>query len=124
MAEGFLRSIGPELEVFSAGTHPAKEVNLNSVIVMKEIDIDITSQFPKDVSIYIKDSFDYVITVCDNAKESCPVFTGKVKKQLHLGFVDPAEAKGSKEKILNEYREIRDEIRSAFRHLYETKLKD
>ena len=122
MAEGFLRSIGPELEVFSAGTHPAKEVNLNSVIVMKEIDIDITSQFPKDVSIYIKDSFDYVITVCDNAKESCPVFTGKVKKQLHLGFVDPAEAKGSKEKILNEYREIRDEIRSAFRHLYETKL--
>jgi len=122
MAEGFLRSIGPELEVFSAGTHPAKEVNPNSVIVMKEIDIDITSQFPKDVSIYVKDSFDYVITVCDNAKESCPVFTGKVKKQLHLGFVDPAEAKGSKEKILNEYREIRDEIRSAFRHLYETKL--
>ena len=124
MAEGFLRSIGPELEVFSAGTHPAKEVNPNSIIVMKEIDIDITSQFPKDVSIYVKDSFDYVITVCDNAKESCPVFTGKVKKQLHLGFVDPAEAKGSKEKILNEYREIRDEIRSAFRHLYETKLKD
>jgi arsenate reductase len=124
MAEGFLRSIGPELEVFSAGTHPAKEVNPNSIIVMKEIDIDITSQFPKDVSIYVKDSFDYVITVCDNAKESCPVFTGNVKKQLHLGFVDPAEAKGSKEKILNEYREIRDEIRSAFRHLYETKLKD
>lgn len=122
MAEGFLRSIGPELEVFSAGTHPAKEVNPNSINVMKEIDIDITSQFPKDVSIYVKDSFDYVITVCDNAKESCPVFTGKVKKQLHLGFVDPAEAKGSKEKILNEYREIRDEIRSAFRHLYETKL--
>jgi len=122
MAEGFLRSIGPELEVFSAGTNPAKVVNPNSIIVMKEIDIDITSQFPKDVSIYLKDSFDYVITVCDNAKESCPVFTGKVKKQLHLGFVDPAEAKGSKEKILNEYREIRDEIRSAFRHLYETKL--
>lgn len=122
MAEGFLRSIGPELEVFSAGTHPAKEVNPNSIIVMKEIDIDITSRFPKDVSIYVKDSFDYVITVCDNAKESCPVFTGNVKKQLHLGFVDPAEAKGSKEKILNEYREIRDEIRSAFRHLYETKL--
>ena len=123
MAEGFLRSIGPELEVFSAGTHPEKEVNPNSIVVMKEIDIDINSQFPKDVGIYVKDSFDYVITVCDNAKESCPVFTGKVKKQLHLGFVDPAEAKGSREKILNEYREIRDEIRSAFRHLYETKLK-
>lgn len=123
MAEGFLRSIAPELEVFSAGTHPAKEVNPNSIIVMNEIGIDITSQFPKNVSKFVNESFDYVITVCDNAKEICPVFTGKVKKKLHLGFVDPAEAKGSKEKILNEYREVRDEIMSAFRHLYETKLK-
>jgi arsenate reductase len=123
MAEGFLRSIAPELEVFSAGTHPAKEVNPNSIIAMNEIGIDITSQFPKNVSKFVNESFDYVITVCDNAKEICPVFTGKVKKKLHHGFVDPAEAKGSKEKILNEYREVRDEIMSAFRHLYETKLK-
>lgn len=124
MAEGFLRSIGPELQVFSAGTHPAKTVNPNSVLVMNEIGIDITSQFPKDVNNFVNESFDYVITVCDNAKEICPVFTGKVKKKLHLGFVDPADAKGSKEKIINEYREVRDEIMSAFRHLYETKLKD
>lgn len=124
MAEGFLRSIGPELQVFSAGTHPAKTVNPNSVIVMNEIGVDITSQFPKDVNNFVNESFDYVITVCDNAKEICPVFTGKVKKKLHLGFVDPADAKGSKEKIINEYREVRDEIMSAFRHLYETKLKD
>jgi arsenate reductase (thioredoxin) len=124
MAEGYLRSIGPELEVFSAGTHPAKEVNSNSIIVMNEIGIDITSQFPKDVNNFVNESFDYVITVCDNAKEICPVFTGKVKKKLHLGFIDPADAKGSKEKILGEYREVRDEIISAFRHLYETKLKD
>ena len=124
MAEGFLRSIGPELQVFSAGTHPAKTVNPNSVIVMNEIGVDINSQFPKDVNNFVNESFDYVITVCDNAKEICPVFTGKVKKKLHLGFVDPADAKGSKEKIINEYREVRDEIMSAFRHLYETKLKD
>lgn len=124
MAEGFLRSIGPELQVFSAGTHPAKTVNPNSVLVMNEIGVDITSQFPKDVNNFVNESFDYVITVCDNAKEICPVFTGKVKKKLHLGFVDPADAKGSKEKIINEYREVRDEIMSAFRHLYETKLKD
>lgn len=124
MAEGFLRSIGPELQVFSAGTHPAKTVNPNSVIVMNEIGVNINSQFPKDVNNFVNESFDYVITVCDNAKEICPVFTGKVKKKLHLGFVDPADAKGSKEKIINEYREVRDEIMSAFRHLYETKLKD
>lgn len=123
MAEGFLRSVGPELEIHSAGTHPAKEVNPNSVIVMKEIGIDISSHFPKDVTGFVNESFDLLITVCDNAKEVCPVFTGKVKKKLHLGFVDPAEAKGSREKILNEYREVRDEIMSAFRHLYESKLK-
>ncbi|MBK8553731.1 MAG: arsenate reductase ArsC [Ignavibacteria bacterium] len=123
MAEGFLRSFGPELEVFSAGTKPAKAVNPNSIFVMNEIGIDISSQYPKDVIEFADKSFDYVITVCDNAKESCPVFTGKVKHRLHLGFVDPYEAKGSKEKILNEYREVRDEIRSAFRHLYDTKLK-
>ncbi len=123
MAEGYLRSIGSELEVFSAGTHPAKEVNPNSIIVMNEIGINITSQFPKDVNDFVNESFDYVITVCDNAKEICPVFTGKVKKKLHLGFIDPADAKGSKEKIVSEYREVRDEIISTFRHLYETKLK-
>ncbi len=123
MAEGFLRSFGPELEVFSAGTNPAKAVNPSSIFVMNEIGIDISSQYPKDVIEFADKSFDYVITVCDNAKESCPVFTGKVKHRLHLGFVDPYDAKGSKEKILNEYREVRDEIRSAFRHLYDTKLK-
>ncbi|MEO8210466.1 MAG: arsenate reductase ArsC, partial [bacterium] len=108
MAEGFLRSFDNSLEVFSAGTNPAKSINLNTVIVMREAGIDVTGQFPKNVNEFINDSFDYVITVCDNAKESCPVFTGKVKHKLHLGFVDPADAKGTNEEILNEYREVRD----------------
>ncbi len=123
MAEGFLRSFDSSLEVYSAGTYPADKVNPNSIIVMKEIGIDISSHKPNDVSDYINDSFDYVITVCDNAKDACPVFTGKVKNNLHLGFPDPADAKGSKEKILNEYREVRDEIKSSFKYFYDTKLK-
>ncbi len=123
MAEGFLKSFGPELEVFSAGTNPAPEVNPNSIKVMEEAGIDISAQYPKNVYDYINESFDYVITVCDNAKTTCPAFTGKVKHRLHLGFVDPAEVKGTKAKILNEYREVRDEIKTSFLHFYETKLK-
>jgi len=123
MAEGFLKSFGPELEVFSAGTNPAKKVNPNAVKVMKDEGIDISGNKSKDVSIFLDGSFDYVITVCDNAKETCPVFNGKVKRKLHLGFVDPADAKGTSEKILSEYREVRDEIKIAFKQLYDTKLK-
>lgn len=123
MAEGFLKSFDPELEVYSAGTNPEKEVNPNSIKVMKEVSIDISSHKPKNINEFINKSFDYVVTVCDNAKESCPVFTGKVKHRLHLSFVDPAEAKGNKQQILNEYREVRDEIKSSFLHFYNTKLK-
>ncbi|MCB0728020.1 MAG: arsenate reductase ArsC [Ignavibacteriae bacterium] len=124
MAEGFLKKFGPELQVFSAGTYPAKEVNPNSITVMKEAGIDISSHKPKDINEFTDQSFDFVITVCDNAKEICPVFNGEVKNNLHISFVDPADAKGSKEKILEEYREVRDEIRSAFRQLYLTRLKE
>lgn len=123
MAEGILRSLDIKLEVFSAGTKPAKKINPKTVIVMKEIGIDVSSQTPKDVNTFTDESFDYVVTVCDNAKESCPVFTGKVKKTLHLGFIDPAEAKGTEDKILNEYREVRDEILRSFKHFYNTRLK-
>lgn len=123
MAEGFLKSFDPELEVYSAGTNPEKEVNPNSIKVMKEVSIDISSHKPKNINEFINKSFDYVVTVCDNAKESCPVFTGKVKHRLHLSFVDPAEAKGNKQQILNEYREVRDEIKSSFLHFYNTKIK-
>lgn len=119
MAEGFLRSIDPGIDVFSAGTKPARKVNPYAVRVMEEIGIDISGQVPENVDIYTDKEFDYVITVCDNAREICPVFTGKVRNRLHIGFDDPADAVGSDEEILAEYRRIRDEIGTEFAKLYE-----
>lgn len=119
MAEGFLKSFDDQLQVFSAGTKPAEKVNPKAVKVMNELGIDISDQLPNNVNEYIPDSFDYVVTVCDNAKESCPVFTGDVKHRLHIGFEDPYEARGSDEEVLNTYRRIRDEIQRDFRKLYE-----
>lgn len=117
MAEGFLKSFQDINEVFSAGTAPAKEVNPYAVIVMKEVGIDISSYKPKLVDKFLTEEFDYVITVCDHAKETCPLFSGKVLNRLHLGFEDPAEAIGSEEEILNEFRRIRDEIKVKFLEL-------
>ena len=119
MAEGFIRTLDPEFEVFSAGTRPEKEVNKYAVAVMKEIGIDISSQYPKNAEKFTGEAFDYVITVCDNAREVCPVFTGDVKHRLHIGFDDPFGAKGSEEEILEVYRKVRDEIRRDFRKFNE-----
>ncbi|MPM11180.1 Arsenate reductase [bioreactor metagenome] len=114
MAEGILRKLHPEAEVFSAGTKPEKEVNPYAVQVMLEMGIDISDQYPKSVNQFIKKSFDYVITVCDNARQICPVFTGKVRNRLHIGFEDPADATGSDEEKLIVYRKIRDQIFNRF----------
>jgi arsenate reductase len=122
MAEGFLKSFDSNLEVFSAGTNPSSRVHPKAVRVMKEIGIDISGGYPKDVDQFIDKSFDYVITVCDNAKETCPVFMGEVKETLHIGFDDPAEAAGTEEEILSEFRRIRDEIRERFYQFYRDKL--
>ncbi len=122
MAEGYLKSYNSELEVCSAGTKPASRVNPNSVKVMDEVGIDISSQHPKDVGEFTNRSFDYVITVCDNAKEVCPVFTGDVKHRLHLPFEDPAEATGTDEEIISVYRKVRDEINEKFRRFYEIEI--
>ena len=122
MAEGFLKLFDSELEVFSAGTIPAEKVNPNSVIVMDEVGIDISSQYPQDVDEFIDQSFDYVITVCDNAKEVCPVFTGHVKHQLHIPFDDPADAIGTEQEILAVYRRVRDEIRESFSEFYKKEI--
>ena len=120
MAEGILRSFDKDLEIYSAGTKPEVKINPNDVKVMQEIGIDISSQYPKNVDKYITDDFDYVITVCDNAKETCPVFTGKVKHRLHIGFEDPADAKGTEEEVLAVYRKVRDEIKVEFEKLYKS----
>ena len=114
MAEGFLRHFDPTLEVFSAGTHPASRVHPRAVAVMKEVGIDISANVPKSVDQFLNLPFDYVITVCDNAKETCPVFTGSVAHRVHIGFDDPAEVVGSEEEVMGEFRRVRDEINDAF----------
>jgi len=109
MAEGLLRQLyGNEYEVFSAGVNPT-EVNPNAIEVMNEIDIDISRQTSKSVNEFSKQKFDIIITVCDNAKESCPLFSGTAER-LHWGFFDPAEALGSQDEVVKVFRDVRDQI--------------
>lgn len=124
MAEGFLRSYNSKLEVFSAGTVPSNQVHPKAVQVMKEVDIDLSHNYPKNVDQFLDQSFDYVITVCDNAKEICPVFLGDVRHKLHIGFEDPAEATGTEEEILKIFRTIRDQIKDQFYELYVQNIKE
>ena len=118
MAQGFLKSFDDKIEVESAGTQPASKVNLNAVKVMGETGIDISKNSPKSVDEFLYDEWDYVITVCDDAKETCPVFLGKVKHRMHFGFEDPFNASGSDEFIMSEFRRIRDEIKTTFFRFY------
>ncbi len=118
MAEGFLKSFDPDLDVYSAGTNPASEVHPKAIMVMKEKGINIKDNKPEDVNGFIHQDFQYVITVCNNAKINCPVFTGNVHQKLHLGFDDPAEATGTEEDILSEFRRVRDEINMEFNNFY------
>ena len=118
MAEGFLKDMDPELEVFSAGTNPSDRVHPRAVEVMNELGVDLSSNWPENVSEYLDQAFDYVITVCGGAKETCPTFQGKVGRNLHIGFDDPADATGTEEEILFEFRRIRDEIRRDFSKFY------
>ena|SRR5690554_2132227 len=122
MAAGFLKSFDDKLEVFSAGTKPTEKINMNAVKVMNEAGIDISDKIPEDVEKYLQESFDYVITVCDSAKETCPIFLGKVKEQIHIGFDDPADASGTEEEVLLVFRKVRDEIKKDFYNFYKTKL--
>ena len=118
MAEGFLYSFDSRLQVVSAGTRPEKAINPRTVAVMKELDIDISDARPDPVEKYLEQDFDYVITVCDGAREVCPAFPGRVKHRLHIGFEDPAQAQGSEEEIMKVYRSIRDQIRTRFMDFY------
>ena len=119
MAEGFLRSFGPELEDYSAGTFPASHSNPYAIEVMNETGIDISGNHPKSVDLFLADSFNYVITVCDAARESCPYFAGKVDHRIHMPFEDPASATGTREEKLMVYRKVRDLIRDEFSRFYE-----
>ena len=123
MAEGFLKSFDSNLVVYSAGTNPSNQVHPKAIQVMGELGIDLSKNYPKMVDQFLNESFDYVITVCDNAKETCPVFIGKVGKQLHVGFEDPADAAGTEEEILSVFRRIRDEIKTDFYKFYQENLR-
>ncbi len=122
MAEGLLKSFDNKLKVYSAGTDPASKVHPKAVQVMQEIGININYNQAKNVDEFIHQNFKYVITVCDNAKENCPVFRGKVHQSLHIGFDDPAEARGTEEEILSEFRRVRDEINKYFNNFYKHQI--
>jgi arsenate reductase len=111
MAEGFLRHTGGDrFEAFSAGVKPT-QVNPLAIKVMAEVGIDIAGQRAKSVMEFIGQKFDYVITVCDSAQKSCPVFPGRYEK-LHWSLQDPALAKGGEEEKLTVFRRVRDEIKN------------
>lgn len=114
MAEGFFRHYGKgAIEAASAGVAPSV-VSTRAIAVMRELGIDISDHRSDPVDMYLGQPWDYVITVCDNAKEQCPHFPGDVKR-LHWPFDDPAEATGSEEQVLGVFRRVRDEIQERVR---------
>ena len=114
MAEGLLRrDAGDRFTVESAGTKPSS-VRPEAISVLKEVGVDITSHRSKHVDEFAGQDFDYVLTVCDNAKESCPVFFGKATRLHQPSTIRPA-VEGSDEKRLDEFRRVRDELRAYLR---------
>jgi len=111
MAEGLLRhDAGDPFEVWSAGTRPS-QVRAEAIAAMREVGIDISGQRSKSVDEFAGQVFDYVITVCDNARETCPVFPATTKR-IHWSIGDPAVAQDSEEERLAEFRRVRDQMRS------------
>lgn len=122
MAHGFLHSFDENLKVRSAGTEASGKLNLNAVKAMKEIGIDISNHTSDSVDDYLNEEWDFVITVCGGANESCPTFIGKVKNRIHIGFDDPSDAVGSDRFIWSEYLRVREEIKTSFFEFYNKNL--
>lgn len=122
MAHGFLQSFDKDLVVRSAGTKAAGRLNAGAVKAMAEVGIDISGHTSNPVEMYLGEEWDYVITVCGGANEACPMFTGKVKHRLHIGFDDPSHATGTQEFIESEFRRVRDEIKQKMTELYMSEL--
>lgn len=122
MAHGFMESFDERIIVRSAGTEASGKLNPKAVEAMKETGIDISHHTSDSVDKYLGEEWDYVITVCGGANESCPAFTGKVKKRLHIGFDDPSFATGTDEFVWSEYIRVRDEIREAFYKFYREEI--
>jgi arsenate reductase (thioredoxin) len=114
MSEGWLRHFGKgDIEVFSAGTRPSF-VNPVAIEVMKEAGVDIASHRSKSVDEFVGKELDYVITVCDNAREECPYLPGN-HTTIHMPFEDPSFVEGTTEERLHEFRRVRDSIRDEMR---------
>lgn len=123
MAHGFMESFDKRMTVRSAGTEASGKLNPKAVAAMKEIGIDIGHHTSDSVDKYLGDEWDYVITVCGGANESCPAFMGKVKHRLHIGFDDPTYATGTDEFVWSEYIRVRNEIKNTFHQLYTSEIK-
>ncbi|MDD5038509.1 MAG: arsenate reductase ArsC [Dehalococcoidales bacterium] len=121
MAEGIVNyDLGNQLEAFSAGIMPTF-VHPRAIEAMKEIGIAISGQRSKSMAEFTGQPFDYVITLCDNADEKCPLFFGDVKK-MHVGFADPAAATGTEEEMMTAFRKVRDEIGSRLLEFFSVEL--
>jgi len=111
MAAGFVNAeLAESWEARSAGTEPSERVHPLAVKAMAEVGVDISNGSPERVDAYLADSWDLVVTVCDAAKESCPVFPGTVDT-MHISFPDPAAAEGTEEERMQVFRRVRDAIR-------------
>lgn len=114
MAEGYLRYLaGDRFDVTSAGLQPSV-VNPNAIQAMQEDGVDISSHASRDVQQFVEQKFDYIITVCDNAKERCPYFPGDAER-IHWSFEDPAGAKGTEAEVLEVFRKVRNQIRERIK---------
>jgi arsenate reductase len=123
MAEGIINhELEDNIEAFSAGTTPTS-VNPRAILVMKEIGIDISRHRSKSMDEFTGQHFDYVITLCDNANEQCPLFFGGVKK-IHMGFDDPAAATGTEEEIMVVFRKVRNDIKGKLLDFFSYELNE
>lgn len=123
MAHGFMESFDKRMSVYSAGTEASGKLNQKAVAAMKEAGIDISHHTSDSVDKYIGTEWDYVITVCGGANDNCPVFIGKVKNRLHMGYDDPSHVTGTEEYIWSEFVRVRDEIKDGFYKLYIDEIK-
>ncbi len=121
MATALLAGKFPDWEVFSAGTYPARFVHPLAIEVMQEIGLDISENVPQSIDKFLKEDFDYVLTVCGDAQDSCPEFFGNTKNKIHIGFDDPASFIGDKAEMLDEFRRVRDEINEALIAYFQNK---
>jgi arsenate reductase len=121
MSEGIVNHfLGDRVEAFSAGTE-ASYVNPKAIVVLKEIGVDISHHRSKCMDEFSADKFDYVITLCGDANDKCPLFFGGVQR-IHIGFPDPAKATGTEAEILDAFRKIRDQIKGALLDYFSTEF--